>query len=241
MPQVTRREASRRATYRDILGAGRRLLAAGGPPSVSLRAVASEVGMTAPALYRYFPSHDDLLLALTDQVVGELVEELDAAAAEQPPDDPMARLLAATRAFRGWCLGHQREFQLAFGLAPAPPGDAMPPHCDTDNVRSLCGYFFNLFVELWQTYRFPVDPDHTVPPDLANQLYAFLDVRDVDVPVGLVKTYLDAWVRLYGMVAMEVFGHLRFILHSTDTMFETLLAEFAADLLSGVEPEQPGE
>lgn len=229
--RVTRREASRQATHRDILAAGRRLLAEGGPPSVSLRAVANEVGMTAPAIYRYFPSHEDLLLTLTDQIVGELVGAVQEAAATQPADEPVLRLLVSTRAFRSWCIGHQREFQLAFGLAPAPPGEGMPPHCDTDNVRSLCGGFFALFVELWRRYQFPVDADATIPAGFGDQLRTFLEERDEDAPIGLVKIFLDAWVRLYGVVAMEIYGHLRFILTDTDVMFETMLTEYATTLL----------
>ena len=50
-PQPTRRERQREATYDEIVGASRELLAEGA--ELSLRAVAGRMGMTAPALYRY--------------------------------------------------------------------------------------------------------------------------------------------------------------------------------------------
>src|SRR5690606_8099622 len=162
----------------------RTLLAGGGPGSVSLRAVATEIGMSAPGIYRYFPSHEDLILALTDEIVGELVDAVRTGADTAAADDPAPRLLGATRAFRSWCIGRRQQFQLAFGLGPAPPGDALPPHGATDTVRALCDTFFVLFVELWRDRRFPVEPEESISPALAEQLRAFVDERGDDVPLG---------------------------------------------------------
>jgi AcrR family transcriptional regulator len=233
--RVTRREAVREATRRDILDAARKLLASGGPSSVTLRAVAGEIGMTAPGLYRYFPRHEALLLALTDEIVGELADAVEATAAAQE-GDAGAALLESARTFRSWCLDHKREFQLAFGLEPAPSGTAPAPHCDTENVRRMCRFFFTLYVRLYAERGFPVPPPEALHPELCRQLHAWHSQLggDVpaDVPLGLVKVFAEAWVRLYGIVAMEVFGHLRFLLTDVDALFETMLAEYA-DLLGG--------
>ena len=51
-------------------------------------------------------------------------------------------------------------------------------------------------------------------------------------------TFLRCWVRLYGMVSLEVFGHLRFALDDAAPMFEITLAELAA--LVGLAPASPG-
>ena len=40
--------------------------------------------------------------------------------------------------------------------------------------------------------------------------------------------FLRCWVLLYGAVAMEVFGHLRFALEDPAPMFEFTLGELAA-------------
>ncbi|HEX6447197.1 MAG TPA: TetR/AcrR family transcriptional regulator [Streptosporangiales bacterium] len=235
MARVSRREAVREATRRDILDAARKLLASGGPSSVTLRAVAGEIGMTAPGLYRYFPSHEALLLGLTDAVVGELADAIEATAAAHE-DDPAAALLESARAFRAWCLDHKREFQLAFGLEPAPPGTAPAPHCDNENVRRMCRFFFMLFVRLHAERGFAVPPPEALHPELCRQLHAWHDQLggDVpaDVPLGLVKVFAEAWVRLYGIVAMEVFGHLRFLLTDVDALFETMLAEYGELLVA---------
>ena len=60
---LSRRDRVRAATTQEILQTARKLLVEDGPAAISLRAIAREMGMTAPALYRYFGSHDELLEA----------------------------------------------------------------------------------------------------------------------------------------------------------------------------------
>ena len=56
-------------------------------------------------------------------------------------------------------------------------------------------------------------------------------------PLGAVLTFLRCWVRLYGMVSLEVFGHLHFALDDAAPMFEITLAELAG--LVGLEYPPP--
>jgi AcrR family transcriptional regulator len=60
----------------------RRQLAAEGAAKLSLRAVARELGMVSSALYRYFPSRDDLLTALIIDAYDSVGEAAEAAHAE---------------------------------------------------------------------------------------------------------------------------------------------------------------
>src|SRR2546430_9498747 len=50
----SRRDRLRAATIDEIIQTARQLLVKDGPEAVSLRAIAREMGMTAPGLYRYF-------------------------------------------------------------------------------------------------------------------------------------------------------------------------------------------
>ena len=63
-------KAERRA---EILDAAIALADAEGLAAVTLRAVAQRVGVTAMALYGYFPDKDSLLDAMADQVIGQVV------------------------------------------------------------------------------------------------------------------------------------------------------------------------
>jgi AcrR family transcriptional regulator len=60
-------------------------IADAGPSAVSLRAIAKQMGMTAPALYRYFTSRDDLLTALILATYQELAEVVGAAVSTDVP------------------------------------------------------------------------------------------------------------------------------------------------------------
>src|SRR6201986_5669839 len=83
----TARERARVELTREIKEEARRQLADAGADGLSLRAVARELGMVSSALYRYFPSKDDLLTALiidAYDAVGEQVEAAIAAVPEEP-------------------------------------------------------------------------------------------------------------------------------------------------------------
>ena len=73
----TARERVRAELTREITEVARRQLAAEGAAGLSLRAVARELGMVSSAIYRYFPSRDDLLTALiidAYDAIGEAAE-----------------------------------------------------------------------------------------------------------------------------------------------------------------------
>ncbi len=52
------------------------------------------------------------------------------------------------------------------------------------------------------------------------------------MPIGLLELFLSCWMRLYGAVATEAFGHLDFALSDGDAeaLFEGLLGELAERL-----------
>src|SRR3954453_18475596 len=100
MGPTTWRERRRAETVTEIKDVARRLLVAGGPPAVSLRAISREMGMTPSALYRYFPGLDALVAALRGELFEELGRVTQAARDEVPADDPIQRITAMARAFR---------------------------------------------------------------------------------------------------------------------------------------------
>src|ERR1700759_4929377 len=109
---------------REIKDVARRHLAETGSAGLSLRAVARELGMASSAVYRYFPSRDDLLTALivdAYDALGDAAERADRAA---PPDDPRARWVDTCRAVREWAVAHPHEYALVYG-SPVP-GYAAP-------------------------------------------------------------------------------------------------------------------
>src|SRR5262250_3753595 len=70
----SRRDRVRAATTQEIIQTARKLLVQDGPEAVSLRAIAREMGMTAPALYRYFGSHEELLRHVVASIFTEIAQ-----------------------------------------------------------------------------------------------------------------------------------------------------------------------
>ena len=225
----SRRDRVRAATADEIRQTARRILVAEGPKACSLRAIASEMGMTAPALYRYFESRDDLIKHVVADIFTEIGGEIHTAiqaAGEASGGDMVAKMVAACGEFRRWSLAHKEEFGLLFGT-PLPGLEAMHDDVIDDCAAKFSGEFFALFLELWRRHPFPVPADDEIDPSLRAQLARYREGLGSDLPLGAFLTFLRCWVRLYGMVSLEVFGHLHFALDDAAPMFEITLGELA--------------
>ena len=232
----SRRDRLRAATSEEIIQTARRLLVQSGPEAVTLRAIAREMGMTAPGLYRYFDSHEELLRHVCADIFTELGEGIrqaieaaavPAGAADQVTAKLTIKMVAACREFRRWSLNHQAEFGLLFGV-PLPGLDDGRYDIADECALAFAGTFFTLFLELWTRVPFPVPDAADIDPGLRDQLGRYRDLLGSDIPVGAVLTFLRCWTVLYGAVAMEVFGHMRFALSDPAPMFEITLGDLAA-------------
>ena len=225
----SRRDRVRAATTGEIKETARRILVANGPEEVSLRAIAREMGMTAPALYRYFGSREDLIRHVVGDIFSEIADDIRAAAMEagQASDgDVTAKLIAACRQFRRWALTHREEFGLLFGT-PLPALEALHKDRIDDCAMEFADSWITLFLDLWQRHPFPVPSDDQIDPGLLAQLKRYVAGAGADLPAGAALTFLRCWVHLYGMVALEVFEHLHFALDDAAPMFEITLSELA--------------
>ena len=238
-PAPSRRDRLRAATIEEIIATARQLLVTSGPEAVSLRAIAREMGMTAPGLYRYFDSHEELLrhviAGIFTELSGDIHQAIEAAGPAEPaeptPDQMAAKLtlkmVAACREFRRWALNHKAEFGLLFGV-PLPGLDDGRYDIADECALVFAGTFFTLFLELWRAAPFGVPAPEQIDPGLRDQLSRYRDALGTDIPVGAVLTFLRCWTVLYGAVAMEVFGHMSFALEDAAPMFEITLGDLAS-------------
>jgi AcrR family transcriptional regulator len=229
---VSRRERVRAATSEEIKQVTRRILVERGPDAVSLRAIAGEMGMTAPALYRYFGSRDELIKHVCSDIFAELAAAIRAAiddAGAAAGGDMGPKVYAACYAFRDWSLSHTREFGLVFAT-PLPGLHVQQDEITAETGGEFGNTFFLLMLELWRKRPFEVPPENQIDPGLRVQLERYRDGLGAvaeGLPLGLLLTFLRCWVRLYGIVSLEVFGHLGFALDDGRPMFELMLSEMA--------------
>jgi AcrR family transcriptional regulator len=241
---LSRRARMRAATKEEIIQTARQLLVRDGPEAVSLRAIARTMGMTAPGLYRYFDSHEELIRHVVAAIFTELAEDIDramhaaveAAEGPTPADDEADRhrdpahlaveMVAACREFRRWALSHTAEFSLLFGV-PLPGVDDGRYDIAEECALQFGGVYFGLFQKLWESRPFPVSAPEEIDPGLRAQLDRFVAAVGLDAPIGAMLVFLRCWVLLYGAVSMEAFGHLGFALGDPSPMFEYTLSDMA--------------
>jgi len=187
----------------EILQAARRILIRHGHEALTLRAIARDVSMTAPALYRYFGSLEDLITHLTADIFLEVTDDVRAATMAAGQGDVTARLAAARREFRDWSLSHPAEFRLLFA-APLP---RVGQHdIATDHARRFAWAFLELFLERWRSYPIPAVPE-LMSADMRKPLDYLDGWLQADLPAGAVLAFLRCWVQLHAAVALEVSGY----------------------------------
>lgn len=226
----------------DIRYSARALLVTHGPEAVTLRAIARDLNITAPALYRYYSSRDHLIEQIRLDVVADLGQQLTAEVAALP-DDAAVQLFALCRGFRSWALTHPREFTLVFA---SPTGDVGSTEGSVATLRRAAEPFGRIFLatagQVLATHRLTMPPAEAVPTELQddfaayhNELLGVLQDSGVDIPAGtldLGTTYMmiQFWARLYGHVTLEVFGNYPIPMSKPDALFDAMLAELAAEI-----------
>ncbi len=220
-----RRDRQRQATLDEIITASRQLISEGA--GLSLRSVAQRMGLTAPALYRYVASYQDLLRAVAVGIDQAMTREwLEPACAAHPADDPAARITAAALAFRAWALAHREEFGIVFANTDV---EAI---CADPSLKSELpsGHLFTeLLGQIWLKYQFPVPSLDDMDPALVEIL------RDPQMPLetsgipdelrGMVWIFIRSWAALYGTVTLEVFGHLDPRIIESGAMFRQMFID----------------
>jgi AcrR family transcriptional regulator len=245
MTETTRRDRPRADTEREIRQQARRLLVEQGREAVTLRAIARELGITAPALYRYYDSREDLLRRVIDDICVDLGAELTADIGRIDEQDAVGGVLAVCRGFRRWALAHPQEFTLVF----ASPDDSA--HCVVDDstgkmlrpAKDQFGrIFLNMAGKLLAAHELLLPDEENVPDELRADLIAFrgtllaqirqegIELPEQALNLSVVYLMLQFWVRLYGQVALEVFGRFPFAVTNPEPLFESMLTQLLDDI-----------
>lgn len=220
------RERARIEVTAAIKDEARRQLAAEGAAKLSLRAVARELGMVSSALYRYFPSRDELLTALIVDAydsVGEAAESAGRTGVPGPsePAAHLARWGAVACAVREWALAHPHEYALIYG-SPVP-GYTAPQA--TVGPASRVGRVLIAVVE--DAHR---EAGLALPP-LAGELRSEAERLAADLAPGLppevAVSIVAAWSQLFGLVSFEVFGQFNRVVEARDVFFRHAVEELA--------------
>jgi len=227
----TARALARERLTAEITDAALRQVAAEGASSLSLRAVTRELGMASSAIYRYFPSRDDLLTTLIIDSYRALGDAAAAATEPLPADDHLARWRAAAHALRDWALAHPHQFHLVYG-SPVP-GYAAP----TDTVEAATHAVGALVRVVGDAERAgALDPPTDRPLEEPLSREAARVAHDLldDLPAATTVALFQAFGQLIGIVTLELNGQLVGSFTPADALWARTVDETADRLgLSG--------
>jgi AcrR family transcriptional regulator len=214
----TARQRVRAELTREITETARRHLATEGAAGLSLRAVARELGMVSSAVYRYFPSRDDLLTALIIDGYNDIGAAAERADGACRPDDYHGRWLAACRAVRDWALAHPHEYSLVYG-SPVP-GYQAPEQ--TIGPASRAAAVLGKIISDAQASRvldppaLCAAPPGSFAPDAARLRQFVLPGVTDDVAARALAT----WASVFGLVSFELFGQFENVVTDRSGYFD---------------------
>ena len=242
----TARERARAELTREIRQEARRQLAEAGANGLSLRAVARELGMVSSALYRYYPSRDDLLTALIIDAYDAIGAAAEAGAAEAGAGaarDGAARAgaardgaparetwAAACRAIRAWAVANPHEYALIYG-SPVP-GYRAPEATIGPASRVPLAFASILEAAVASGTAGASALSGTLAAQaaaLAAALPATPGASDAPaIPADMLVRAVIAWTQLFGMISFELFGQFVGSFEPADAFFDHAVAQLAA-------------
>jgi len=218
--QPTMRERYRAQVRAEVKEAALCQLAESGPAGLSIAAIGKQLGVSGPALYRYFASRDELLTELVIDAYDDLAGTLRAAASDAPSQQPRAELEALARGYRSWALAQPHRYRLLFG-PPLPGYDAHAQRLVAASEASM-----NLLLDVLRRLG-KRGPAATALP-LTSQLAAWAQAHASGIDPAVALRAILIWSRLHGLVSLEIAGNFTSMGIDPGQLFEAQLPALTA-------------
>ncbi|WP_405945072.1 TetR/AcrR family transcriptional regulator [Streptomyces sp. NBC_01020] len=215
------RERARAEITAAIKDEARRQLADQGAAKLSLRAVARELGMVSSALYRYFPSRDDLLTALIVDAYDAIGDTAETALAGAGAVSARTRWVTVCMAVRGWALARPHEYALIYG-SPVPGYTA--PSATIGPASRVALALISIAGDAYRSDGLALPP---VAPALRPEAERLAADITPDLPPAAAVALAVAWAQLFGLISFEVFGQFNRVVTDRDAFFERAVENLA--------------
>jgi AcrR family transcriptional regulator len=191
-----------------IKAAARGEMSEHGTAGLSLRRVARDLNITAPAIYNYFPRLDDLITALIIDAFSALAEEMRTAETGVASARPADRIEAMALAYRAWAVQHPVDFQLIYGNPI--PGYVAPAEITAPLALSAFLGMFRSYLEAYESGELHVPPEYAEPPQAIDAVLERLQQESKSgIPAEVAALLASSWARIHGLVMLELFEHIQ--------------------------------
>lgn len=223
------REQQRQHAADEIKASAWQLMQQHGTAGLSLRAIARDLGLTAPALYHYFPRLEDLITALIVDAYTSLGETIENAAAAAKPAGYGPQILAGMLAYRDWALANPSAFQLILGNPI--PGYSAPDALTTSVARRPILAIGRVMLAAWEAGELTLPAIVTpVPATIAAHMEAFLSAEALPIPAAVLYLNILALSRIHGIVMLESFNHIQPTIGDVATFYRHEAVAFLTEL-----------
>ncbi|MEV8633710.1 TetR/AcrR family transcriptional regulator [Streptosporangium sp. NPDC051023] len=165
-------------------------IATTGTSALSLNAIAKQMGMSGPALYRYYANRDELITELIRDAYRSLADALRSASAAG------ADLAVLAHAVRGWALEDPQRYLLIYGTP-------VPGYHAPDDITAISSEIMAMLLDAGSTA--PRERPAT-PFDIHLERHRDWAGGHPASPAVLQQA-LSFWTRLHGVLSLELAGH----------------------------------
>ena len=173
-----------------------------GAPALSLRAIARELKITAPAIYNYFPSRDHLVTALIVDAYTSLGDSQKSTLENVAKKDSASRFSTLGIAYRDWAVTYPQRYQLIFGT-PIPNYDA-PEDTTTPAAAWALLPLIQTVKALHVEGNLRVGKLAKLTSKLKAMLEAWEQFTGGVVEIEVLYVAYVVWSRVHGLVALEL-------------------------------------
>lgn len=176
-----------------------------GASALSLRAIARELKITAPAIYNYFPDRDALVTALIVDAFTSFGDWQLEARDSVPEDDPKGRMEAIGLAYRDWAHAFPQRYQLIFGT-PIPGYKGPIERIFPSSARSL-----SALVSVIEGLRVLGKLNIDIFPKVKSEYKTSFEMWQTyggNADILSLSVAMLIWSRVHGIVSLEIQGNL---------------------------------
>lgn len=224
MTKPTRKEKQHEIAREEIKALAWRQIAEQGTSSLSLRWIATQMGLTSPALYRYYPDRNALVTALIIDAYAAFTQALEAGRDAAPPENHAERLYQLGLAYRDWAVTNPQRYILIFG-APIP-GYRMCPETFPAARKSFM-VLLDVIEAAYQAGALRLSLMLQALPERINQALTSLAQEGIQYPPLVTDLALATWSWVHGLVTLELYDQLpAFLGEAVPEFFDQQLRAF---------------